>query len=109
MSKNLKKRIAIVIVLAIAVFGVIASCSAAQAAGMRHHHVKAKVCANQYKHWGSKKFKQCKRQGWFYERGSYPVTTETTPWTMANYILVYGPQGKVWVDTSGLYSVPNIR
>lgn len=95
------KKISIAIVIAIAVVlggGVASPASAA------HRHIKASVCAKQYKHWGSPKFRQCKRQGWFYERGTYPVTTETTPWVMAPYVLVWGPNGRLWVDTAGFYT-----
>lgn len=107
----MKKKFAITAILTIVLLFVIASCvsNSAQAASNHRHHVKAKVCAQQYKHWGSKKFKQCKKQGWYYERGSYPASTETTPWTMVDYVLVYGPNGRLWVDTAGFYTYPNVR
>lgn len=98
------------IIIAIAVAFGIAVAPVATAEAAHAHHIKANVCAKQYKHWGSPKFRQCKRQGWFYERGAYPVTTETTPWTMAPYVLVWGPNGRLWVDTAGFYaSGPIIR
>lgn len=74
--------------------------------------VPAKKCASNWvinhpKSWTAKK---CKRQGWYYERGMYPMYhSDTDSWTEIPYVLVYGPKGKLWVDTAGMYSSPNVR
>lgn len=102
------KRITVAITMSIAA---VLAVGVAPAQAAHHRHVAGKVCAQKwtYTHLHSWTAKQCRRQGFLYDVGTYPVTTETTPWTMAPYVQVWGPQGRLWVDTAGFDSVPNIR
>jgi hypothetical protein len=65
--------------------------------------IRAKVCAKQWDNPPNWKKHQCRKQGWFYERGSY---TETDG-RIVQYALVVGPNGRVWIDTLG--QLGNVR
>lgn len=66
--------------------------------------VKMCVSPNVYNHLHSTKARKCKRHGFYYEKGFYPASTEYSPWVMIPYLLVYGPNGRIWVDTAGFYT-----
>lgn len=102
----MKKKLIIAVSIAVAILIIGGCLSSASAANKHKRHLPAKICVKQWDNHGWKK-RQCKRQGWLYDVGSYPASTETTPWTMVDYVLVIGPNGRVWIDTSGFFTYPS--
>lgn len=106
---KLKKKYVITIAIAVIILVIGGCMSSASAAKNHKRHLPAKVCVKQWDNHGWKK-QQCKRQGWYYERGMYPTYyPDTNTWVETPYVLVYSPTGRLRIDTAGMYSTPNVR